>query len=90
MNLSENRDLNELLREGGIGDIHVPDEQTIKNRVREKSRETFLLVDSSMKGQTSVIKWFEPNAVDHIFTDGTMDEDILRRIARGRPSLIVA
>ena len=58
--------------------------------MREKSRETFLLVDSSKIGRTSVIKWFEPNEVDHIITDNYIDEEILARIARGKPSLIVA
>jgi DeoR family myo-inositol catabolism operon transcriptional repressor len=76
--------------EGGISDIYIPDEQAIKDRMREKSRETFLLVDSSKIGRTSVIKWFEPNEVDHIITDNSIDGEILALIARSNPSLIVA
>jgi DeoR family myo-inositol catabolism operon transcriptional repressor len=76
--------------EGGISDIYIPDEQAIKNRMREKSGESFLLVDSTKIGRTSVIKWFEPNAVDHVITDKTIDEEILNSITQGMTSLIVA
>ena len=79
-----------LSPEGGVSDIYIPDEQAVKNRMREKSHETYLLVDSSKIGKTSVIKWFELSEVNHIVTDGGTDEEQIGRIRELNPALIVA
>jgi len=58
-----------LSSEAGISDIYVPDEFFIKKKMLKKSKESFLLVDSTKIGKTSIIKWFDIDAVDYIITD---------------------
>jgi DeoR family myo-inositol catabolism operon transcriptional repressor len=58
-----------LSLDGGISDIYAPDEYFIKKKMLNKSKESLLLVDSTKIGKTSIVKWFNVDAVDYIITD---------------------
>jgi DeoR/GlpR family transcriptional regulator of sugar metabolism len=67
--------------EASVSDIYIPDEQVLKLKMHEKSKESYLLADSSKIGKTSVIKWFELCDMDCIVTDAHMpsvDEGLSR------------
>ena len=75
--------------EGGVSDLFSPDEMAIKTKMFEKSRETFLLADSTKFGKTSVVKWFDVNDIDHIITDSALHPDQLRRFEDAGVNLVV-
>jgi DeoR family myo-inositol catabolism operon transcriptional repressor len=74
----------------GISDIYIPDEQVIKSKMREKSKETFLLVDSSKVGNDSVAKWFNLTDVNHIVTDDKVNQGVAADLASMNCDVIVA
>ena len=74
--------------EGGVSDLFSPDEMAIKTKMFEKSRETFLLADSTKFGKTSVVKLFDVNGIDHIISDSALHPDQRRRFEEAGIGLI--
>jgi DeoR/GlpR family transcriptional regulator of sugar metabolism len=73
----------------GLSDIYLPDEQVIKRRMHEKSKETILLADSTKLGTTSVIKWFDVAEMNTIVTDDRISEELLLQFKNQCDELIV-
>ena len=60
--------------EGGISDIYHIDLIDVKIKMFQKSREAFLLADSTKFGKTGLSKWFELKDLDYIITDSKILE----------------
>ena len=76
--------------EGGISDIYVPEENVIKIKMHNFSKESFLLVDSTKFGKESTVKWFNTNDMDHIITDKGIDGKYIDQCQEKGIDLIIA
>ena len=76
--------------EGGVSDVYSPDEIAVKNRMYQKARESYLLVDSTKFGQVSTMKWFELKDVRNIVTDKKIPDDTLQEFRDMGLNMIVA
>ena len=75
--------------EGGISDIFYPDAIDVKTKMLQKSKESYLLVDSTKFGKISASKWFELKDVNHIITDSNILNEQLREFKNAGVDLII-
>jgi DeoR family transcriptional regulator, fructose operon transcriptional repressor len=74
---------------GGISDIYQIDIIEVKLKMLQKSKESFLLIDSTKFGKTGSSKYFELSEMDHIITDSKILESEVQTFKRNGFQLII-
>ena len=75
---------------GGVSDIYHIDVIEVKLKMLQKSKESFLMIDSTKFGKIGASKYFELGDMDHIITDSKILESEVQAFKKTGIELIIA